>query len=72
MNIWNADRLFNVINTLEFTMKRMTRISLICLIALAVGSAFGQTQDTVTTFTYDILGNVKTINRPLSRTTSYS
>jgi YD repeat-containing protein len=40
--------------------------------AAVTGSAYGQTQDTITNFTYDNLGNVKTVNRPLSRTTSYS
>lgn len=42
------------------------------VVALMAGSAWAQTQDTVTTFTYDNLGNVQTVSRPLSRTTSYS
>jgi RHS repeat-associated protein len=50
----------------------MNRISVACLLAVMVGNTTAQTQDTVTTFTYDSLGNVKTVNRPLSRTTSYS
>jgi RHS repeat-associated protein len=53
-------------------MNRVALNGLACLVALAASSAWGQTQDTVTTFTYDSLGNVKTVNRPLSRTTSYS
>lgn len=53
-------------------MKITSCLGAVCCITFTVGSACAQTQDTVTTFTYDNLGNVKTINRPLSRTTSYS
>jgi RHS repeat-associated protein len=41
------------------------------LVALIFGNAWAQTQDTVTTYTYDNMGNVQTVNRPLNRTTSF-
>jgi RHS repeat-associated protein len=72
MSVRNVGRLVTSINSSESTMNRITCISLACIIAFGGGSAWAQTQDTVTTFTYDSLGNVKTVNRPLGRATSYS
>jgi len=72
MSIRNADQRRTCINPSESLMNSMTCISVVCLLAAMAGNATAQTQDTVTTFTYDNLGNVKTVNRPLSRTTSYS
>ena len=72
MSIRNADQLRQSINPSELTMISMTRVGIACFFAIMAGSAIAQTQDTITTFTYDNFGNVKTVNRPLSRTTSYS
>jgi RHS repeat-associated protein len=72
MSIRKSNRPVTSINLSKSMMNRMTRVGLACLVAFGSTSAWAQTQDTVTTFTYDNLGNVKTINRPLSRTTSYS
>ncbi|NIA54680.1 RHS repeat protein [Massilia sp. TW-1] len=72
MSIRNFNRPVTSMNPSKSMMNRMTRVGLACLVAFGSSSAWAQTQDTVTTFAYDNLGNIKTISRPLSRTTSYS
>lgn len=52
-------------------MNRSLLRAVVGIVALSVGSVWAQTQDTVTTFTYDNMGNVTSVNRPLGRTTSY-
>ncbi len=72
MSIYNVNQLCPSINSPKSSMNRMTWVRLACVVAIMCSSASAQTQDTVATFTYDNLGNVKTVTRPLSRTASYS
>jgi RHS repeat-associated protein len=56
----------------------MKRLNFLVLAAFSTtfitagSTAQAQVQDTVTTFSYDQLGNVKSVTRPLSRSTTYS
>ena len=52
-------------------MKQLVRIILVCFVALIPMGACAQNQDSIINFVYDAMGNVQSVSRPLSRTTSY-
>ena len=71
MKLRNLNYVPKYINPSKSVMHRMSHVALACLIAFAGNSAMAQAQDTVSTFSYDNLGNLKAVNRPLGRITSY-
>lgn len=54
------------------SISKYIRLTALSVALISSGASIAQTQDTVTTFTYDNMGNVKTVNAPLGRTVSYS